>query len=55
MGYGKKNVIKINPLEYNLGLIGESGVGKTTIIKEVCERLAGEDGYMFLELSLIHI
>ena len=49
MGYGKKNVNKINPLEYNLGLIGESGVGKTTLIKEVCERLAGEDGYMFLE------
>lgn len=49
MAYGKKNVIKIDPLSYNIGLIGESGVGKTTIIKEMCEKLAGEDGYLFLE------
>ena len=43
MGYGKKNVIKIDPLSYNIGLIGESGIGKTTIIKEMCEKLVGED------------
>lgn len=49
MAYGKKNVIKIDPLNYNIGLIGESGIGKTTIIKEMCEKLAGEDGYLFLE------
>ena len=49
MGYGKKNVIKIDPLSYNIGLIGESGIGKTTIIKEMCEELVGEDGYRFLE------
>lgn len=49
MGYGKKNVIQINPLNYNIGLIGESGIGKTTVIKEMCEKLAGEDGYLFLE------
>ena len=23
MGYGKKNTIKIDPLSYNIGLIGE--------------------------------
>lgn len=51
MKYGKKNEIKINPLKYNLALIGESGIGKTTIIKEYCEKLAGEDGYMFLEIG----
>ena len=49
MGYGKKNVIKIDPLSYNIGLIGESGIGKTTIIKEMCEKLVGEDRYRFLE------
>lgn len=49
MGYGKKNVIKIDPISYNIGLIGESGIGKTTIIKEMCEKLVGEDGYRFLE------
>ena len=41
MAFGKKNVIKIDPLSYNIGLIGESGIGKTTIIKEMCEKLAG--------------
>ena len=51
MKYGKKNEININPLSYNLMLIGESGIGKTTIIKNYCEKLAGEDGYMFLEIG----
>jgi len=49
--FGKKNEIKIDPLKYNLALIGESGIGKTTIIKEYVEKLAGEDGYMFLEMG----
>ena len=51
MKYGKKNEIKIDPLKYNLALIGESGIGKTTIIKEYCEKLAGSDGYIFLEIG----
>lgn len=51
MKFGKKNEIKIDPLAYNMMLIGESGIGKTTIIKEYCEKLAGEDGYMFLEMG----
>lgn len=49
MAFGKKNIVKIDPLNYNIGLIGESGIGKTTIIKEMCEKLAGEDGYLFAE------
>lgn len=49
MKFGRKNEIKIDPLAYNFMLIGESGIGKTTIIKEYCEKLAGSDGYMFLE------
>ena len=51
MKYGKKNEIKINPLDYNLALIGESGIGKTTIAREYCEKLAGEEGYIFLEIG----
>lgn len=48
MAYGIKNVVKIDPLAYNIGLIGESGIGKTTIIKEMCEKLTGSnDGYLF--------
>ena len=50
MKFGKKNEIKINPLSYNLALIGESGIGKTTIIKEYCEKLA-PDSYIFLEVG----
>lgn len=49
--YGKKNEVKLDPLSYNLALIGESGIGKTTIIKKYCEKLAGEDGYLFLEIG----
>lgn len=49
MAFGKKNVIKIDPLQYNIGLIGSGGIGKTTVIKEMCEKLAGEDGYLFAE------
>lgn len=49
--YGKKNKLKIDPLAYNLGLIGESGIGKTTLVKEVCEQLVGEDGYMIFNIG----
>ena len=47
--YGQKNHVKLDPLAYNICLLGESKVGKTTLIREVCEKLAGDDGYMFLE------
>lgn len=49
MAFGKKNHVNLNPLAYNIMLLGESKIGKTTLIKEVCEKLAGEDGYLFLE------
>jgi len=51
MKYGRKNEVNLNPLAYNLALIGESGIGKTTVIKEYCEKLAGSDGYIFLEIG----
>lgn len=49
--FGKKNEINLNPLAYNIGLLGESGVGKSTIIKQICEKLAGEDGYISLDIG----
>ncbi len=49
MAYGKKNVIKINPFAFNIGLIGEGGVGKTTTIYEMCEKHLPEGGYIFVE------
>lgn len=51
MKFGKKNEILIDPLKYNFALIGESGIGKSSVIKEYCEKLAGEDGYIFLEVG----
>ena len=49
--FGKANVIKIDPLAYNICLLGEPKIGKTTVIKEFLEKLVGEDGYMFLEMA----
>lgn len=49
--YGKKKEISINPLDYNIGLAGISGVGKTTLIKNVCEKLVGDDGYLMLDIG----
>lgn len=52
MAYGKKNHVNLNPLSYNIMLLGEIKCGKTTLVKEVCEKLVGEDGYLFLECGL---
>lgn len=49
--YGKKNKIKTNIFDYNLGLIGESGIGKTTLAVQAAEKLVGEDGYLLLSLG----
>lgn len=49
--FGKKNVIKVDPIAYNVGLIGESGIGKTTLAVEYCEQLAGEDGYILANIG----
>jgi len=49
--FGQKREICIDPLAYNIGLIGESGIGKSTLIKEVCEKLAGDEGYIALDIG----
>ncbi len=49
MGFGKRNVVKVDPFAYNICLIGEGGIGKTTLIKQFCEKYLGEDGYIFAE------
>jgi GTPase SAR1 family protein len=49
--YGKKNIVKINPLDYNIGLFGQSGIGKSKIAVEICEQLVGENGYLLLNIG----
>lgn len=49
--FGKKNKVNLDPLCYNFMLLGTPKVGKTTVIKEYCEKLAGEDGYIFFEFG----
>ncbi len=46
--FGKKTDISLNPLDYSIYIMGEGGIGKSTLIKNVCEKLVGEDGYIFL-------
>lgn len=49
--FGKTNHVKIDPLAYNIALLGEPKIGKTTLIYEVVKKLAGDDGYIFLEMG----
>lgn len=47
--FGKKNKVSLNPLDANICLLGLPKIGKTTIMKEVAEKLVGEN-YIFLEM-----
>lgn len=49
--YGKKNEISLNILDYSICLCGVGGIGKTTLAKEVCEKIVGEDGYLHLNIG----
>ena len=47
--FGKKNVVNTDLSRYIFGLLGESGIGKTTTMYKICEELFGEDGYIVLD------
>lgn len=49
--FGKKVEIDLDILKYNIAVIGESGIGKSTLAKKVCEKLAGDDGYIALDVG----
>ena len=49
--FGKKNEVSLNPLDYNVCILGEGGLGKTTLAKEVCEKLTGENGYIHFDIG----
>lgn len=48
MAFGKRSVISDNLYDYSIMICGESGVGKTTVISQVCEKEFGPDGYLLL-------
>lgn len=50
--FGKKHSIDTNPLSYSICVLGESGIGKTTLCYQVCEKLVGDNGYIHLDLGL---
>lgn len=47
--FGKKNHVSLNPFDANICLLGLPKIGKTTIMKNIAEKLVGE-GYLFLEM-----
>ena len=47
--FGRKNVVNLDPSTYIVGLLGESGIGKTTTMYKTCDKLFGEDGYIILD------
>lgn len=50
--FGKKHSININPLAYSMCVLGESGIGKTTLCYQMCEKLVGDNGYIHFDLGL---
>lgn len=48
MGIIKKKSVSENIWDFSFGLLGESGIGKTTTMVNICETIVGEDGYAIL-------
>lgn len=49
--FGKRSVVSNNIWDRTVGIIGESGIGKTTTLSEACEKLVGSDGYILLDVG----
>jgi hypothetical protein len=51
MAFGRRNKLSVDIWNYNLYLLGEEKVGKTTLIYELLKDTVGEDGYLFAEMG----
>lgn len=47
--FGRKNVVSKNIFDYNIMLLGEAGVGKTTTIANVMRKFCKDDEYIIIE------
>lgn len=47
MGKFKKNIVRPYIFDYNLGVFGQQGVGKTTLAFQICHKLLGDDYVIF--------
>lgn len=47
----KRNILSENLWDYNIGLLGEAGIGKTTLMTQVCDKLVGADGYVVFNMG----
>ena len=44
--FGHRNTVSENLADYMIGLLGEPGIGKTSLMVEVCHKEFGDDGYI---------
>lgn len=49
--FGKKNTVNRDMFAYNIMLLGESGVGKTSMMAEVMKKFCKDDEYLVLQIG----
>ena len=49
--FGRKNEVNRDIFAYNMMLLGEAGVGKTTMVSEIMRKFCNEDQYLMLQIG----
>lgn len=49
--FGRKNIVNKDLFAYNIMLLGEAGVGKTSMMAEVMRKFCKEDEYLMLQIG----
>lgn len=50
--FGKKTVVSSDLSVFKLGVMAPAGFGKTTLMKNVCDTLFGDEGYIIFDMGL---